>query len=125
MTPQPPKAQPPTAPIDVEKPGVATVLERIASRNTAAATRITLSGNGRLAPATVTESKDRPRRLVFTWGIAGMSDGESVVTIDIAPRDGGCDFTLVHEMQPQWADFAPRVEQGWTTMLMALDKALG
>lgn len=68
---------------------------------------------------------DRPRRLVFTWGIAGMSDGESVVTIDITQRDGGCDLTLVHEMQPQWADFAPRVEQGWTTMLTALGKVLG
>jgi hypothetical protein len=48
-----------------------------------------------------------------------------VVTIDITPRDGGCDLTLVREMQPQWADFAPRVEQGWTTMLTALGKVLG
>lgn len=67
---------------------------------------------------------DRPRRLVFTWGIAGMSDGESVVVIDIAPHESGCELTLTHEMQPQWADFAPRVEQGWTTMLTALGKAL-
>ena len=67
---------------------------------------------------------DRPRRLVFTWGIAGMSDGESVVVIDIAPRGDGCELTLVHEMQPQWADYAGRVEQGWTTMLAALGKTL-
>ncbi len=65
---------------------------------------------------------ERPRRLVFTWGIAGMSDGESIVTIDIAPRDNGCELTLAHEMQPRWAEFAPRVEQGWTTMLNALGK---
>lgn len=67
---------------------------------------------------------DRPRRLVFTWGIAGMSRGESVVVIDIAPRGEGCELTLVHEMQPQWADYAGRVEQGWTTMLAALGKTL-
>lgn len=67
---------------------------------------------------------DRPRRLVFTWGIAGMSGGESVVVIDIAPRGEGCELTLVHEMQPQWADYAGRVEQGWTTMLAALGKTL-
>lgn len=53
-----------------------------------------------------------------------MSDGESVVAIDIAPRGNGCELTLVHDMQPQWVDFAPRVEQGWTTMLTALGKAL-
>lgn len=67
---------------------------------------------------------DRPRRLVFTWGIAGMSDGESVVVIDIVPHASGCELTLTHEMQPQWADYAPRVAQGWTTMLTALGKAL-
>jgi uncharacterized protein YndB with AHSA1/START domain len=67
----------------------------------------------------------RPHRLVFTWGIAGEAVDESVVAIEIAPRDGGCDLTLTHEMEPQWADYAPRVEQGWTTMLAALGKTLG
>jgi uncharacterized protein YndB with AHSA1/START domain len=66
----------------------------------------------------------RPRRLVFTWGIAGESVDESVVTIDIVPRGEGCEVTLTHELQPQWADYAPRVAQGWTTMLAALDGIL-
>lgn len=66
----------------------------------------------------------RPRRLVFTWGIAGESVDESAVTIEIAPRGDGCELTLTHELQPQWADYAPRVAQGWTTMLMALEKNL-
>lgn len=57
-------------------------------------------------------------------GIAGLSDGESVVVIDIAKRGEGCELTLVHEMQPQWAGYAGRVEQGWTTMLTALGKTL-
>jgi uncharacterized protein YndB with AHSA1/START domain len=67
----------------------------------------------------------RPHRLVFTWGIAGESVDESVVTIEIAPRGDGCALTLTHTLQPQWAEYAPRVEQGWTTMLSALGKALG
>jgi len=63
----------------------------------------------------------RPRRLVFTWGILGESVDESVVSIEITPHDDGCELTLTHEMQPQWAGFAQRVEQGWTTMLAALE----
>lgn len=66
----------------------------------------------------------RPRRLVFTWGIAGESVDESVVTIDIVPRKDGCELMLTHELQPQWADYAPRVAQGWTAMLTALADVL-
>jgi uncharacterized protein YndB with AHSA1/START domain len=66
----------------------------------------------------------RPRRLVFTWGIAGESVDESVVTIDIAPRESGCQLTLTHEMAPQWADYVPRVTQGWTTMLATLERTV-
>ena len=40
-------------------------LERIKSSKTPGATTVTLVGNGRLAPRGVTESKDRPRRLVI------------------------------------------------------------
>jgi uncharacterized protein YndB with AHSA1/START domain len=67
----------------------------------------------------------RPHRLVFTWGIAGESTDDSVVFVEIAPHGNGCELTLTHEMAPQWADYAPRVEQGWTTMLAALGKILG
>ena len=45
----------------------ATLIERIKSSKTAGATTVTLVGNGRLAPAGVTESKDRPRRLVLDF----------------------------------------------------------
>jgi uncharacterized protein YndB with AHSA1/START domain len=65
---------------------------------------------------------DRPRRLVFTWGIAGMSSEESVVEVDIVPRAHGCDLTLVHHMDPKWADYADRTRSGWTTMLTALGR---
>lgn len=66
----------------------------------------------------------RPRRLVFTWGIRGASDDvPSRVAIDIAPATGGSDLTLVHDMDPSWADYADRTRQGWTTMLDKLASA--
>ena len=43
------------------------VIERIKTSKTAAATTVTLVGNGRLEPVGVTESKDRPRRLVLDF----------------------------------------------------------
>jgi uncharacterized protein YndB with AHSA1/START domain len=61
---------------------------------------------------------DRPRQLVFTWGIKG-SDSSRVV-IDIVPQGTGCELTLTHELHPDWADCASRTEAGWTKMLHAL-----
>ena len=66
---------------------------------------------------------DRPRRLVFTWAIAPVTD-ESRVTVDIHPTREGCELTLTHEMHPAWVDFAKRAEDAWTKMLDALDTAL-
>jgi uncharacterized protein YndB with AHSA1/START domain len=63
---------------------------------------------------------DRPTRLVFTWGTADNLPGTSRVTIEIAPRDGGCELSLTHDMDRKWADYAARTEQGWRTMLEAL-----
>lgn len=67
---------------------------------------------------------DRPRRLVFTWGVAGASAEESRVIIDIVPLEIGCELTLTHEMHPKWADYASRTEAGWTKMLDALAATL-
>jgi uncharacterized protein YndB with AHSA1/START domain len=67
---------------------------------------------------------DRPRRLVFTWGIAGEPAEESLVTIDIVPLETGSDLTLTHEMHPKWAEYASRTEAGWTKMLGALAETL-
>ena len=67
---------------------------------------------------------DRPRRLAFTWGIAGESEEQSRVDIEITPRDDGCELVLVHQMDPQWASYADRVRAGWSTMLEALARAL-
>jgi uncharacterized protein YndB with AHSA1/START domain len=67
---------------------------------------------------------DRPRRLVFTWGIAGESEDESLVIIEIAPQVTGAELTLTHEMDAKWADYASRTKAGWTKMLDALETAL-
>lgn len=66
----------------------------------------------------------RPRRLIFTWGIAGESTDESSVIVDIAPQGKGCELTLTHVMDPRWAEYAARTEAGWTKMLDALSKVL-
>jgi len=63
---------------------------------------------------------DRPRRLVFTWGIAEESSDENGVTIEIRATDAGCEFTLRHELDPKRADYASRTEAGWTKLLNAL-----
>jgi uncharacterized protein YndB with AHSA1/START domain len=67
---------------------------------------------------------DRPRHLVFTWGIAGEA-GESRIIVDIAPKGRGSEATLRHEMSAAWADFVKRSEEAWSKMLDALARSLG
>jgi uncharacterized protein YndB with AHSA1/START domain len=63
-----------------------------------------------------------PKRIAFTWAIAGQSDrGEpSVVSIDITPTPEGCSVRLAHEMREEWADFIDRSRQAWEKMLGVL-----
>lgn len=67
---------------------------------------------------------ERPRKLAFTWGIAGESEEQSRVEIGITPREGGCELVLVHRLDPRWAEYADRVRTGWTTMCDALARTL-
>ena len=70
---------------------------------------------------------ERPRRLSFTWAAAvvGEKPDASRVTVEITPLDDGCELTLMHELHPEWADFADRTRDGWGTILAALEKAVG
>lgn len=63
-----------------------------------------------------------PKRIVFTWAIAGQSDdGEpSIVAIDIEATPSGCQARLSHEMPEQWADFVDRSRGAWEKMLGVL-----
>ena len=67
---------------------------------------------------------DRPRRLVFTFGIPAESPDVDLVTVEIQPADGGCKLTLTTEMKPEWADYADRTRAAWSKILRALDDAL-
>ncbi len=63
---------------------------------------------------------NRPHRLMFTWGIAGLSEDESRVILDFLPSGTGCELTLMHELHPEWSDYAEDTEAGWMMMLDAL-----
>lgn len=68
---------------------------------------------------------DRPRRLVFTFGIPAASPTVDIVTIDITPEhDGGCTLRLTTRMAPEWKDFVDRAREGWGKILAGLEHAL-
>lgn len=67
---------------------------------------------------------ERPRRLVFLFGVPSESSDMDRVTIEIVPRGSGCELTLTHEMAARWAEYRDRTEAGWSTMLEALEDAL-
>jgi uncharacterized protein YndB with AHSA1/START domain len=61
---------------------------------------------------------DRPRRLVFTFGVPKFSAQSTRVTIDLKPLPTGCELTLTHEgVLPEWAE---RTNEGWGKILEAL-----
>jgi len=68
---------------------------------------------------------DRPRRLVFTFGIPAFSANFDRVTIEIAPLASGCELTLIHEMKPEFGEYFERTQDGWTKILAALDEITG
>ncbi len=66
---------------------------------------------------------DRPHRLSFTWTIAGEADQDgSRVDIVLTPTPAGCELRLTHTLPRAWADYADRTQQGWSTMLEALQR---
>jgi uncharacterized protein YndB with AHSA1/START domain len=67
---------------------------------------------------------DRPRRLVFVFGVPRISEDRDRVTIDVEPRDGGCELTLVHELDSRWAEYEESGREAWEGMLEALPRWL-
>jgi uncharacterized protein YndB with AHSA1/START domain len=61
---------------------------------------------------------DRPRRLVFTFGVPKFSDKMTRVTIDLKPLPTGCELTLTHEgVLPEWLESG---REGWGKILDGL-----
>ncbi len=67
---------------------------------------------------------DRPRRLVFTFGIPAFSPDFDRVSIEITPLQSGCELALTHEMRPEFEEYRERTQAGWTKILAALDELL-
>jgi uncharacterized protein YndB with AHSA1/START domain len=66
---------------------------------------------------------DRPRRLVFTFGVPQFDPGMTRVELDFAAKGDGCEVTLTQRDVPaEWAD---RSKEGWGMILGALEGALG
>jgi uncharacterized protein YndB with AHSA1/START domain len=66
---------------------------------------------------------ERPRRIVFTWIVdASEESNPSRVLLDIVPDADGCVVTIVHQLDAAWAEYVPRVEAGWGSMLAALER---
>ncbi len=65
---------------------------------------------------------DRPRRLVFSFGVPQFDPGMTRVQIDIRPDGQGCELTLTHEgVAPAWAEGS---KDGWRRILAGLGPAL-
>jgi uncharacterized protein YndB with AHSA1/START domain len=67
---------------------------------------------------------DRPRRLVFTWAVPPNPEQGSQVAIEICPLGRGCELELVHRLDPKWAEYAERTQQGWTEIVGGIERAL-
>jgi uncharacterized protein YndB with AHSA1/START domain len=61
---------------------------------------------------------DRPRRLVFTFGVPQFDPGMTTVAIDIAPDGDGCRLTLTnHGVPPEYLEGN---REGWSRILDGL-----
>ena len=61
---------------------------------------------------------DRPRRLVFTFGVPKYSPLFNEVTIEIQPAESGCDLTLTQTDVPD--EYLKSNEKGWLGILVGL-----
>jgi len=65
---------------------------------------------------------DRPRRLVFSFGVPKYSAQLTRVSIDLKPLPTGCELTLTHEgVLPEWLESG---RDGWGKILNGLSAHL-
>jgi uncharacterized protein YndB with AHSA1/START domain len=61
---------------------------------------------------------DRPRRLVFTFGVPQFDPRPTKVTVQVSAAIEGCDLTLTNEGVPK--DFMAANREGWSKILKGL-----
>ena len=64
---------------------------------------------------------DRPRRLVFTFGVPQFDPRVTTVTIEIVPQLEGCQLTLTQDGVPQ--EYLDGNRRAWNSMLASLPGA--
>ena len=65
---------------------------------------------------------ERPRHLVFDFAVPDYSPEWTRVSIDITPSGSGSQLTLTHD--GVFEEYAVQTQNGWTTILAALDKVV-
>jgi uncharacterized protein YndB with AHSA1/START domain len=66
---------------------------------------------------------DRPSRLQFSWISSRWENQETLVTIELQPRDTHCELVLIHERFPAGLS-TEQVRGGWTAILEKLGRHL-
>jgi uncharacterized protein YndB with AHSA1/START domain len=67
---------------------------------------------------------DRPGKLQFTWVSSRWAYKETLVTVELHPREAHCELVLTHERFPR-DHSAGQLVQGWTQILEMLGNHLG
>ena len=62
---------------------------------------------------------DRPSKLVFTWVSSRWNEQETLITIELQAREGGCELVLTHERFPS-EHSSGQLAGGWGQMLEKL-----
>ena len=66
---------------------------------------------------------EKARAIEFTWMSEGTEGKETVVTIELAPRDGGTQLTLNHLGVPD-TEMGRGHQEGWTAIVAEFAKSL-
>ena len=90
--PEPAQTSTMVPPVEREEAGpaaarVATAIDAVRANVVGATTVVTLTGNGRLVPTSVTEAQEQPRRLVFDFtGVSSKAPGQTAVESALVKR---------------------------------------
>ncbi len=60
---------------------------------------------------------DRPRRIVFTFGVPKFTDHMTRVSLDLKPLPTGCELTLTHDgVLPEWLESGAKAGPKFLTL---------